>query len=82
LNRAIAVAMSQGPEVGLALIDEIVTSRGMDDYYLLPATRADLLRRMGRRIEAVIEYEKALQLAPSEAEKRYLGKRLTETRRR
>ncbi|MBC7760486.1 MAG: RNA polymerase subunit sigma-24, partial [Candidatus Saccharibacteria bacterium] len=81
LNRAVAVAMSQGPEVGLRLIDALVTSRGIDDYYLLPATRADLLRRMGRRIEAVIEYEKALQLAPSEAEKRYLGKRLAETRR-
>ena len=81
LNRAVAEAMSQGPEVGLALIDELVTSRGMDDYYLLPATRADLLRRMGRSAEAATEYEKALQLAPSEAEKRYLGKRLAETRR-
>lgn len=81
LNRAVAVAMSQGPEVGLRLIDALVTSRGMDDYYLLPATRADLLRRMGRRTEAATEYEKALQLAPSEAEKRYLGKRLAETRR-
>ena len=81
LNRAVAVAMSQGPVVGLALIDALVTTRGMDDYYLLPATRADLLRRMGRRTEAATEYEKALQLAPSEAEKRYLGKRLAETRR-
>ena len=81
LNRAVAVAMSQGPEVGLALIDAIVTSRGMGDYYILPATRADLLRRMGRSTEAATEYEKALQLAPSEVEKRYLGKRLAETRR-
>ncbi|SDN88060.1 RNA polymerase sigma-70 factor, ECF subfamily [Cryobacterium flavum] len=81
LNRAVAVAMSQGPVVGLALIDELVTSQGMDDYYLLPATRADLLRRMGRRTEAATEYEKALQLAPAEAEKRYLGRRLAETRR-
>ncbi|WP_241984458.1 RNA polymerase sigma factor [Cryobacterium sp. Hb1] len=81
LNRAVAVAMSQGPEVGLCLIDALVTSRGMEDYYLLPATRADLLRRMGRGTEAATEYEKALQLAPSEAEKRYLGKRLAETRR-
>lgn len=81
LNRAVAVAMSQGLEVGLRLIDALVTSRGMDDYYLLPATRADLLRRMGRRTEAATEYETALQVAPSEAEKRYLGKRLAETRR-
>ncbi|TFD23564.1 sigma-70 family RNA polymerase sigma factor [Cryobacterium lyxosi] len=81
LNRAVAVAMSQGPEAGLRLIDALVTSRGMEDYYLLPATRADLLRRMGRGTEAATEYEKALQLAPSEAEKRYLGKRLAETRR-
>lgn len=81
LNRAVAVAMFQGPEVGLALIDELVTSRGMADYYLLPATRADLLRRMGRRTEAATEYEKARQLAPTGAEKRYLAKRLAETRR-
>ena len=81
LNRAVAVAMSQGPEVGLRLIDALVTSRVMDDYYLLPATRADLLRRMGRRTEAATEYERAFQLAPSEAEKRYLGKRLAEMRR-
>ncbi len=82
LNRAVAAAMSQGPEVGLALIDALVTSRGMGDYYLLPATRADLLRRMGRSTEAATEYERALQQAPSEAEKRYFGKRLAETRRR
>ncbi|MBB5641074.1 RNA polymerase sigma-70 factor (ECF subfamily) [Cryobacterium roopkundense] len=81
LNRAVAVAMSQGLEVGLRLVDALVTSRGMDDYYLLPATRADLLRRMGRRTEAANEYENALQLAPSETEKRYLGRRLAETRR-
>lgn len=81
LNRAVAVAMSQGPEAGLRLIDALVTSRGLEDYYLLPATRADLLRRMGRGTEAATEYEKALQLAPSEAEKRYLGKRLAETGR-
>lgn len=81
LNRAVAVAMSQGPEVGLQIIDALVTTRGMGDYYLLPATRAALLRRMGRSTEAVIEYKKALRLAPSEAEKRYLGKRLAETRR-
>ncbi|WP_233205793.1 RNA polymerase sigma factor [Cryobacterium sp. Y82] len=80
LNRAVAVAMSQGPEAGLRLIDALVASRGMEDYYLLPATRADLLRRMGRGTEAATEYEKALQLAPSEAEKRYLGKRLAEMR--
>lgn len=78
LNRAVAVAMSQGPEAGLALVDTIDRSEALSGYYLLPATKADLLRRLGRRTEAVREYHRALELAPAEVEKRYLGRRITE----
>lgn len=76
LNRAVAVAMSQGPVAGLAIL---ATITGLNDYYLLPATRADLLRRLGRAGEAAGEYERALDLAPSDAERRYLGRRISET---
>jgi RNA polymerase sigma-70 factor (ECF subfamily) len=79
LNRAVAVAMSQGPEAGLALIEHLDRSRSLDGYYLLPAAKADLLRRLGRRSEARDEYQRARELAPSEAERRYLGRRLAET---
>jgi len=78
LNRAVAVAMSQGPEAGLALVAAIDRSGSLSGYYLLPATKADLLRRMGRRSEAALEYERALELAPSEVEKRYLARRIAE----
>jgi RNA polymerase sigma-70 factor (ECF subfamily) len=78
LNRAVAVAMSQGPEAGLALIDAIDRSGALSGYYLMPAAKADLLRRMGRRTEAITEYHRALELAPAEVEKRYLGRRITE----
>ena len=69
--------MSQGPDAGLAIL-AIIT--GLDDYYLLPATRADLLRRLGRPRDATIEYERALDLAPSEVERRYLARRIVESR--
>lgn len=78
LNRAVAVAMSHGPEAGLALIDQLDRTRSLDGYYLLPAAKADLLRRLGRKTEASCEYQRARDLAPSEAERRYLTKRLTE----
>jgi len=79
LNRAVAVAMSQGPEAGLALIEELERTRSLEGYYLLPAAKADLLRRLGRKIEASGEYQRARELAPSEIERRYLNKRLAET---
>lgn len=79
LNRAVAVAMSQGPAAGLALIEELDRARSLDGYYLLPAAKADLLRRLGRMTEAGREYQRARALAPTEAERRYLGKRLAET---
>lgn len=79
LNRAVAVAMSQGPEAGLALIDQLDRTRSLEGYYLLPAAKADLLRRLGRKTEAGREYQRARELAPSEVERRYLTKRLAET---
>jgi RNA polymerase sigma-70 factor, ECF subfamily len=78
LNRAVAVAMSDGIPAGLALVDELAESGGLDGYHLLPATRADLLRRGGRVAEAKVAYEQALRLAPTEAERRYLTGRLRE----
>ncbi|MCP3801936.1 RNA polymerase sigma factor [Allokutzneria sp. A3M-2-11 16] len=78
LNRAVAVAMAEGIPAGLALVDRLTESGTLDGYYLLPATRADLLRRDGRRAEAATAYEQALALAPTEAERRYLTTRLSE----
>ncbi|GAA1710071.1 sigma-70 family RNA polymerase sigma factor [Fodinicola feengrottensis] len=78
LNRAVAVAMSDGIPAGLALVDELAAAGRLDGYHLLPATRADLLRRAGRVAEARLAYEQALDLAPTEAERRYLTRRLRE----
>jgi RNA polymerase sigma-70 factor, ECF subfamily len=73
LNRAAAVALAQGAEHGLPLVESIA---GLDDYYLFHSTRADLLRRLGRREEASRAYERALELAPSEVERHFLRSRL------
>ncbi len=78
LNRAVAVAMADGISAGLALVEVLAVSGRLDGYYLLPATRADLLRRDGRVTEAAAAYEEALQLAPTDAERRYLTGRLRE----
>jgi RNA polymerase sigma-70 factor (ECF subfamily) len=78
LNRAVAIAMSDGIPAGLALVDDLAESGRLDGYHLLPATRADLLRRDGRVAEARVAYEQALRLAPTEAERRYLTGRLRE----
>ena len=78
LNRAVAVAMSEGIPAGLALVDELAASGRLDGYHLLPATRADLLRRAGRGAEARLAYEEAAELATTEAERRYLNGRLQE----
>lgn len=78
LNRAVAVAMADGPEAGLALVDELEQDGALGDYYLLAATRADLLRRLRRGEQARVAYERALELAPTEAERRYLARRITE----
>jgi RNA polymerase sigma-70 factor (ECF subfamily) len=78
LNRAVAVAMADGPEAGLAMVDAIAATGSLDGYYLLPATRADLLRRLGRSHEAAAAYRDALALASTDAESRYLARRLEE----
>ncbi len=75
LNRAVAVAMADGIPAGLALVDELTASGRLSGYHLLPATRADLLRRAKRVTEARVAYKEALELAPTEAERRYLSKR-------
>ena len=77
LNRAVAIAMVDGVAAGLTLVDELAGSGRLDGYYLLPATRADLLRRDGRLAEAATAYEEALSLAPTDAERRYLKDRLS-----
>jgi RNA polymerase sigma-70 factor (ECF subfamily) len=73
LNRAVAVAMADGPKAGLALADSIA---GLDDYYLLHAARADLLRRLERPADAAKAYGRAVELAPSELEREFLRGRL------
>ena len=78
LNHAVAVSMSEGPDAGLALIDLIMADGELRDYHLLPAARADMLRRLGRRSEAAEAYRRAFDLAGTDAERRYLERRLLE----
>ncbi|WP_443043053.1 RNA polymerase sigma factor [Streptomyces sp. NBC_00370] len=78
LNRAAAVAMAEGPEAGLVLVDALRDSGELAGYFPLFATRADLLRRLGRWREAAVAYREALALAPTDAERRYLDRRLAE----
>jgi RNA polymerase sigma-70 factor (ECF subfamily) len=81
LNRAVAVAMAYGPEAGLAIIDAIEASGALPDYHLLPATRADLLRRLDRFDDAAAAYRDAHALASTDAERRYLSRRLADVTR-
>jgi RNA polymerase sigma-70 factor (ECF subfamily) len=78
LNQAVAVGMRDGPAAGLALVEQLERAGELAGYHLLPATRADLLRRLGRRDEAAAAYREALELAPTEPERRYLARRLSE----
>jgi RNA polymerase sigma-70 factor, ECF subfamily len=78
LNRAVAVAMADGPAAGLELVEALRASGKLAGYHLLPATRADLLRRLDRRTEAAAAYREALELATTDAERRYLSRRLGE----
>jgi RNA polymerase sigma-70 factor (ECF subfamily) len=80
LNRAVAVAQADGPAAGLRLLDDLAESGELPGYHLLPAARADLLRRIKRLPEAAAEYERALALCDNDAERRFLRRRLTETR--
>ena len=77
LNRAVAVAMAHGPEVGLALVDRI---EGLAGYHLFHAARADLLRRLGRAADAAAAYARALELATNAVERRFLRRRLAEVK--
>ncbi len=78
LNRAVAVSMADGPAAGLELVEALAATGALADYHLLPATRADLLRRLGRNEEAAAAYREALALAGTGAEQRFLSRRLAE----
>ena len=78
LNRAVAVAQAYGEEAGLRLLDELESRGALPGYHLLPAARADLLRRLGRAGEAARAYRRALALAANPAEQRFLARRLAE----
>lgn len=80
LNRAVAVGMAEGAEAGLALVAELEDQGELAGYHLLPATRADLLRRSGRTQEAAEAYRRALELVENDAERRFLERRLAECR--
>jgi len=78
LNRAVSVAMVDGPQAGVALIDALAASGDLDGYHLLHAARADLLRRIGSRAEAAKSYARALELVTHDSERRFLERRLRE----
>ena len=80
LNRAVALAMRDGPEAGLAGVDAILAAGQLARYHLAHAARADLCRRLGRIEEAVTAYETALSLMQQGPERRFLERRLGELR--
>ncbi len=81
LNRAAAVAMRDGPETGLALIDAILARGDLADYHLAHSARADLCRRLGRRDDAIASYTRALELTTQAPERRFIERRLADLRR-
>ena len=78
LNRAVALALAEGPETGLAQIQELEADGRLENYRYLPAAKADLLRRLGRGEEAVQAYRAALALTDNSAERDFLGRRIAE----
>ena len=78
LNRAVAVGMADGPEAGLERIDRLASSGELEQYHLLHAARADLLRRAGRADEALGAYRRAHELCGNDVERRYLERRMAE----
>ncbi len=78
LNRAVAIAMCEGPEQGLRLIDDLLAREHLAHYHLAHSARADLCRRLGRLPEARASYENALALAPQASDRRFLARRLAE----
>jgi RNA polymerase sigma-70 factor, ECF subfamily len=80
LNRAVASAMARGPQSGIEIIDRLAATTELDNFHLLHAARADLLRRLGSREEAAKSYLQALSLVTNDSERRYLERRLREVR--
>jgi RNA polymerase sigma-70 factor (ECF subfamily) len=78
LNRAVAVAMADGPAAGLAIIDGLVAEGHLEAYPYLHAARADLLRRLGRRDDASAAYRRAVELTANEPERAFLERRIAE----
>jgi RNA polymerase sigma-70 factor (ECF subfamily) len=78
LNRAVAVAMAEGPRAALQIMDQIASSAELEDYHLLHAARADMLRRLGKTEEALSSYRRAVQLVKNESEKSFLERRVRE----
>ena len=78
LNRAVAVAMRDGPDAGVRLVEEIMSQGELAGYHLAHAAHADLCRRLGRRVEARASYERALDLARQEPERRFLAQRIAD----
>jgi RNA polymerase sigma-70 factor (ECF subfamily) len=78
LNRAVAVAMADGPAAGLAIVEALLADGRLADYHLAHAARADLCRRLGRTAEARSAYERALSLTRQAPERRFLERRLRE----
>ena len=78
LNRAVAVAMVEGPRAALAIIDKLASAGELENYHLLHAARADLFRRLGCSFDAAASYQRALALANNESERRFLERRLRE----
>jgi len=80
LNRTVAVAMAEGPESALPMVEAVAATNHLDSYHLLHATRADLLRRMGEFAESAKSYQRALDLVTNDSERRFLERRLREVR--
>jgi RNA polymerase sigma-70 factor (ECF subfamily) len=78
VNRAVAVSLARSPEEGLALLDELAVRTELADFHLLPAARADILRRLGKQSEAAEAYRRALSLATNDVERRFFRRRLSE----
>jgi RNA polymerase sigma-70 factor, ECF subfamily len=78
LNRAVAVAMAEGPNAALAIIDGLVAEGNLEKYHLLHAARADMLRRIGSREQAAHSYARAIELVQNARERTYLERRLRE----
>jgi RNA polymerase sigma-70 factor, ECF subfamily len=78
LNRAVAVAMRDGPAAGLTIVDEILARGDLENYYLFYSVRADLCRRLGKKDEARTDYQRALSLTQQRPERRFLERRIRE----